>query len=73
MQAELEAEVSGRFLHWDGTFRIAGRTADEAICLFIAMGEDAKIHTFGALRSEGQAEIPPLLMRCVSFHHFVEV
>ena len=73
MLAELVSEVSGSFLNCNGTFRISGRSADEAGRFFLAMGEDAKVHTFGTLRSESQAKITRLVATCVSFQHLVEV
>lgn len=68
---ELMSQVSGEFLNMDGTFRIAGRTMDEAQCLFFILGEDAKVHGYAAVKSESKEELLPLLTRFVPRSSFL--
>lgn len=68
MRRELIAEVGGEFLNMDGTFRSAGKVMDDSSCLFFVMGQDGKVHTYGAVKSESQKEIYPLVSRCEPPH-----
>ncbi|CAB1096225.1 unnamed protein product [Ectocarpus sp. CCAP 1310/34] len=47
----------------DGTWRIGLRVIDSPDCLFLLLGEDAKIHAYGAAQSERKEEIYLLLKR----------
>lgn len=64
MRREVLAQCGGQFVNSDGTFRSAGKVMDDAACLFFVMGEDAKIHTYGAVESERQEQVHPLFQRC---------
>lgn len=63
MRREVVGQFRGQFLNMDGTFRCAGKVVDDASCLFFVMGEDAKIHTYGAVKSESRQDISPLVTR----------
>ncbi|CAM9518125.1 unnamed protein product, partial [Hapterophycus canaliculatus] len=63
MSAELVSNAGGEFLNIDATFRVAGKTMDDAQCLLFALGEDAKVHVYAAIKSEKQDEVQPVLER----------
>ncbi|CAN0254765.1 unnamed protein product, partial [Ectocarpus sp. 13 AM-2016] len=63
MLRELIAQVAGEFVNSDGTFRAAGKVMDEAQCLYLLMGEDAKILGYGAVKSESEEELTLLFQR----------
>ncbi|CAN0035039.1 unnamed protein product, partial [Scytosiphon promiscuus] len=63
MLREIHSQCGGEFLNMDGTWRIGSRVIDFPDCLFFLLGEDAKVHAYGAVNNESKEEIYPLLKR----------
>ncbi|CAN0138034.1 unnamed protein product [Ectocarpus sp. 4 AP-2014] len=63
MHRELHSLVDGQFVNADGSYRLVGRVNHDAQCLYSLMGEDAKIHAYGALKSESKVETFALYTR----------
>lgn len=63
----LHSNGYGLFLNVDGTWRIGLRVLHGPDCLFFLMGEDAKIHDYGAFTSESHRELCPFFTRCKNF------
>ncbi|CAB1109981.1 unnamed protein product [Ectocarpus sp. CCAP 1310/34] len=59
----IHSQYGGQFLCMDGTWRIGLRVIDSPDCLFFLLGEDAKVHAYGAVQSERKEEIYLLLKR----------
>lgn len=63
MLREIHSLCDGEFLNMDGTWRIGSRVLDSPDCLFFLLGEDGKVHSYGAVRSESKDELYPLFQR----------
>ncbi|CAB1106483.1 unnamed protein product [Ectocarpus sp. CCAP 1310/34] len=59
----IHSQCEGQFLCMDGTWRIGLRVIDSPDCLCFLLGEDAKVHSYGAVQSERKEEIYLLLNR----------
>ncbi|CAB1109790.1 unnamed protein product [Ectocarpus sp. CCAP 1310/34] len=59
----IHSQYGGQFLCMDGTWRIGLRVIDSPDCLFFLLGEDAKVHAYGAVQSERKEEIYLLLKK----------
>lgn len=68
MKREILGQFSGQIIKTDTSFRVAGRTMTTSGVsgLCFALGEDGKIHRYGAVKSESEEQLYPLFQRCVS-------
>lgn len=62
----VHSNCDGEFVNVDGTWRIGSRVLLGPDCLFFLLGEDAKVHDYGAVGSESRRELLPLYKRCAS-------
>eukprot|EP00752_Nemacystus_decipiens_P012352 g10949.t2 len=63
MRRAIQSECDGEFLNVDGTWRIASRVVGMPDCLFFLLGEDAKVHDYGAVTGEHKNFLRPLYER----------
>lgn len=65
MQFDVMSRGAGEFLNMDGTFRVAMKTTSEAQCLYLLLGDDATIHSYGVVPTENKNDLLPLFRRCL--------
>ncbi|CAB1102665.1 unnamed protein product [Ectocarpus sp. CCAP 1310/34] len=63
MRRVIQAECEGQIVNMDGTWRIGLRVPGVPACLYFLLGENAKVHDYGAITSESKSELRPLFMR----------
>lgn len=64
MRRVIQAECEGQIVNMDGTWRIGLRVPGVPACLYFLLGENAKVHDYGAIKSESKSQLRPLFMRC---------